>query len=576
MSDFSPDTHELIGLVYQAALEPERWLDVLDRMGHCDADALQQLEHWLLPHLERSLQLGGELDARQYQLQVMISLLDHLPVGLLLLDANGKVLVSNSTFRQICALTALHLDHHHLRSQHVTESQYMEKCLQGCLRQLADGYDIQEQHLRSRIAEPAWRVQFTPTTSEFPDAVRQIAPLVVLVSTPALAPCLDTARLRKDFSLTHTEMMLLELLAGSCHSVKELASYLGRNETTVRRQIASIYEKTETHGQLELIKLGMRYALHTYVSRKTQDRAIHQTDGRLLLHDGRTLSYGEYGVADGFPVVLAHGLAASRLLFPPDLSVLQHQKIRLIIPERPGYGCSSKTQATSVSRWAEDLRQLLNALHIEQCAIIGHVLGNIYAMAAAALLPERISVLSIVSGYGPDFSLQSLPVQDQVLLRMARYAPNMLAKALKHVWRLTHDRPVEAFQYRMQDLNAVEKEIAEHTDFHALYAHSFREATRYGVDGVINDLQHVMGDWNFSLQDIRCPVHIWHGRQDTQVPVAFAERLAEAIPGSRLIVDDDSGRMVIVRQWKNILSALSENASNMRDSATEFVMLAEY
>ncbi|RMH62604.1 MAG: hypothetical protein D6678_00835 [Zetaproteobacteria bacterium] len=70
----------------------------------------------------------------------------------------------------------------------------------------------------------------------------------------------------------------------------------------------------------------------------------------------------------------------------------------------------------------------------------------------------------------------------------------------------------------------------------------------------MNDLCHVVRDWGFAPEDIRCPVRIWHGRQYTQIPCACAESLARRIPNSRLTIDDHSGRMLMLRRWEDILA----------------------
>ncbi len=61
----------------------------------------------------------------------------------------------------------------------------------------------------------------------------------------------------------------------------------------------------------------------------------------LLLKDGRTLAYCEYGAPDGVPVFYAHGDPGSRLecsLFHD--KALNHGH-RLIAPDRPGMGKST-------------------------------------------------------------------------------------------------------------------------------------------------------------------------------------------------------------------------------------------
>jgi len=550
MDGHSDKRQVLIGLVYEAAMKPEKWLELMEFIERSGMD-VRELSTWLEPHLERSSELARTLDAHAHQVRVMQSLLDRMPMGVLLMDADGRVQASNQCFERITGQTSLRLKHGRLASANAAES----RRIADAVSDLRDGTEA-ECCLEGGAGDARWRLRLIPADSAFAEALHPSIRIVGLVTTPSLTVRLDRDRLREAFGLSHTEALLLESLATRCHSIKELAVRLDRNEATVRRQIANIYEKTDTHSQLELVKLALRYASHEQDSAHPDEASDARINQRLTLPDGRTLSFAEYGAANGRPVILAHGLAASRLLLPPDLSALEKLRVRLLIPERPGYGHSSPTDPSCAADWADDLRALLDVLGIQRCAMLGHILGNVYAMAAAALLPDRIATLTIVSGYGPDFAAHGLPLHDRLTLKLARHSPQALETLMHAVWRLTRDAPMEGFRFRLRRLSDPEREIMDDPAYHPLYERSYREATRQGIHGLMNDLCHVVRDWGFAPEDIRCPVHIWHGRQDTQIPCACAESLARRIPNSRLTIDDHSGRMLMLRRWEDILASL--------------------
>lgn len=68
----------------------------------------------------------------------------------------------------------------------------------------------------------------------------------------------------------------------------------------------------------------------------------------ILLSDGRTLAYAEYGALSlskgsdprGAPVFFFHGIPGSRIFRPPD-EITAKMGVRLICVDRPGYGLSS-------------------------------------------------------------------------------------------------------------------------------------------------------------------------------------------------------------------------------------------
>ena len=58
------------------------------------------------------------------------------------------------------------------------------------------------------------------------------------------------------------------------------------------------------------------------------------------------------------------------------------------------------------------------------------------------------------------------------------------------------------------------------------------------------------------MATIKSPVRIWHGDQDTNVPVEVGRYLAERIPGSSLTVYPGEGHLIVPKHWDEILAAL--------------------
>ena len=86
------------------------------------------------------------------------------------------------------------------------------------------------------------------------------------------------------------------------------------------------------------------------------------SDDVIDLADGRRLAYAEYGDADGKPIFLFHGLPGSRLSW----GLLPGEPIpaglRVIAPDRPGYGRSDSKPGRSLLDWSDDVAQLADAL----------------------------------------------------------------------------------------------------------------------------------------------------------------------------------------------------------------------
>jgi dipeptidyl aminopeptidase/acylaminoacyl peptidase len=99
----------------------------------------------------------------------------------------------------------------------------------------------------------------------------------------------------------------------------------------------------------------------------------------IQLSDGRTLAYLESGDPEGRPLFYFHGGPGSRLegLLFDDLN--QQLGIRMITPDRPGYGLSDFQEARTYLDWPDDVRQLADQLDIERFAVLGWSSGGPHA-----------------------------------------------------------------------------------------------------------------------------------------------------------------------------------------------------
>lgn len=82
-----------------------------------------------------------------------------------------------------------------------------------------------------------------------------------------------------------------------------------------------------------------------------------------------------------------------------DVLPLLGQQFRVLAMDTMGFGDSAPlpAQADSIERWAEAAFDLLDALGISQCAVVGHHTGAVIALEMAASRPPRITALVLSS-----------------------------------------------------------------------------------------------------------------------------------------------------------------------------------
>src|SRR5512141_1163093 len=117
---------------------------------------------------------------------------------------------------------------------------------------------------------------------------------------------------------------------------------------------------------------------------------------QLQLPDQRRLGFAEYGDPDGAPVFYFHGWPSSRLEARAAHAPALNLGLRLVAPERPGYGLSDFQPGRTIGDWTKDLLVLAGHLGWSKFGVVGISGGGPYAMACAALIPERLTSVSLV------------------------------------------------------------------------------------------------------------------------------------------------------------------------------------
>ncbi len=142
-----------------------------------------------------------------------------------------------------------------------------------------------------------------------------------------------------------------------------------------------------------------------------------------VLTDGRDLGWLELGEPDGTPVFAFHGTPGSRLQLAVDEAPIRDAGVRLVCPDRPGYGLSTFQSGRRLVDWPGDVAHLADHLGIGQFAVMGISGGGPHSAVCAALLGSRVTASAIVSGVGPlgdPRATESMKRLNQILTRLAR------------------------------------------------------------------------------------------------------------------------------------------------------------
>ena len=287
-----------------------------------------------------------------------------------------------------------------------------------------------------------------------------------------------------------------------------------------------------------------------------------RTDQAVILDGGRRVGYAEYGCPDGAPVVFCHGLPSSRLEGRLFDQAAEKNNIRLIAPDRPGYGMSQRCRLFPVACWPKDISDLMDRLEIQRFSIFGDSGGGPYALACAAKLPDRLRQVAIVCALGPvdrSWARAEMHWTGRFSFALGRHTPFLLKLVYSDLTAAMMCRQSERSQAWLRHGSpAADTEVLDRPEIAKILTDAWREALREGSSGALGDLIRNAANWGFDIAEISSKVHVWHGTADRVVPVSHGHYYAKYLPNVEARFIEGEGHFSLpVNYADDILRALT-------------------
>ena len=267
--------------------------------------------------------------------------------------------------------------------------------------------------------------------------------------------------------------------------------------------------------------------------------------------DGATLRYTTTGA--GPPIVVLSGGPGFSSDYVRPIAERLGSRYRGVLLDQRGTGLSTLTvydrSTVTLAKYVEDLDELRQALRLERLTLVGHSWGGMLAMAYAARHPERVRALLLIGPGGPTLEF------------MRNFSLGIEA-------RLTDEDRRERAYWENQERVKANRRRAEVKQVMAVmpaYFHD-REKARVFVAGVrdddydnrvfelmMDDLEATGYDLRPGLRGVRIPTLVIQGVQD---PIATAEIVRDAVPGSRLELIDECGHFPWLEQPEKFYALL--------------------
>ena len=282
----------------------------------------------------------------------------------------------------------------------------------------------------------------------------------------------------------------------------------------------------------------------------------------LRLRDGRTLGYAEYGAPAGKHLLVFHGSPGSRVQVRAAHGPALARGIRIIAPDRPGLGLSTRLPGRRIADWPKDVRELADALGIGRFAVIGVSGGGPYVAACAWGLPERVTRAGIISGVGPpghgaDLG-SGLRARERTALHLVLHTPWLLHAVMTAGARPSRRWAERIFAWVRALASPADRPILQRPDVAECLIAGMKEAFRRGGQGPADEVLLLTRPWTFRPEEIRIPVRLWHGEADGVVPVAMGRSLAAAIPDCRAEFIPGAGHYLVFDRIGPFLDAMIE------------------
>ncbi|MFC2037019.1 alpha/beta fold hydrolase [Chloroflexota bacterium] len=308
--------------------------------------------------------------------------------------------------------------------------------------------------------------------------------------------------------------------------------------------------------------------LFVYEPSPSEGFAFSSIGKTIRLSDGRTLAYLDIGDPEGRPLFYFHGGPGSRLegLLFEDLN--RQLGIRMIAPDRPGFGLSDFQEDRTYLDWPDDVRELADQLGIDRFAVLGWSSGGPHAAAVAHGIPQCLAIVAIVAGEGPyasgDFPQSVLTSAtfsgsraNRFFIWCANHGPWLMRALFALARILIFSDPVGfGGGSHGSDMSTKDKQLFARREFIA----GMVEALRQGAEGWTREYTIERLDWPFKLEDIHAPtVLAIHGEEDRGVDPRIAEYVSTRIPScDEPIIYPGEGHSVVYYRYEEIIRAMLE------------------
>lgn len=285
------------------------------------------------------------------------------------------------------------------------------------------------------------------------------------------------------------------------------------------------------------------------------------TEGTIRLRSGRIVGFADFGRSDDTAVLWCHGGPGCRLGPAYVAPAASAEGFRLVGIDRPGYGLSTPQQGRSIAEWTGDALAVADHLGLDRFVTIGLSTGGAYALATAALAPERVTgavaCCSVTDmRHRPARETMSRPHSLAVWEAADRDAALAAAEASHGIDGTKIIESAAGPPLPPSDLRMLRCPWGQ------LWMAALPDMFAHGVEGYTDDRLADGNGWTtFEVADIDCPVVVLHGDADVIADPIHARHTAALVPHATLRIVAGAGHFSIEDYIVPALVDMSQRAA---------------
>lgn len=559
----------LISALYDCVLEPGNYSRVAGLFGHSVFKSVtenhldrEQLEDFLRDlglDFERALRIF-EIAERENNRSLDRFLADQ-PYPAMALARTGQIVMANpgasAVLRGRDATFANNLDlplradalkkiKDFLREVHnATSAQYDPVVISG--------YSAEKERVMILLLEPLDPSDFDLNAGTHANPV---LPIALAKSTDLRIHDTAWELLTNAFKLSRAEIDVVRGIADG-RSLREIACVRCRSHETIRTQLKSVFQKTETASQAELLQLVIALAHISAANKpKAPPNLVVPRRGRVLVNKievskGRFIQYVESGVAHGRPVLFIQ--PSNRPDFTTSIvEAFAERELRVISPVRPG--------SWNMPRWPEskgpaeatgDFAALIGALDLGRLAVVGLRTGGPYAIAFAHKRPEAVRSLVLIDVGAPlaNFDkIRAMPAWARTYFSAGRLCPRLLMLPFRY-GAADFKRSVagrsRSVRFFFQD-SPLDLALVQSEPYFSI-AEKNLEYCFENPDQIGRDIRAWAQDWSCELAEVsaQLPVRFIHGNEHPAFPKEDILAFCDAHLGATAKIVNHASQLLI-------------------------------